>query len=387
MCSIKIMKKCSIIVLSIFILANCSSIKVEDSKVTSNQSPSTISSVDEQNSRGNEVTNSSQFSGVFSQVESSETINAVFNFALEYQLKVPDSDLSYNVLWTGYDLCNKFGPTITKQHRFFTYLTRYQENQNSFWLLYLPKSDISEAGDWLTSYKENHGRDSKNYHFAEEENVIDGKFLLYSQKNNLVNFSVYYTNDLSLVPFTILDQQLVVCLQVKTIVIEENVSLGIKINKGVDVLRRFELVYNEETRKIEQYVFAFPEKSNVLYVDDIFSYQGKRIEAYPSEFENIDYCYCPLMGLEGSGLHKTVRANIIDEKIILPRYVYYDGEFIDLLDSNSDLFFVEDVYREFKDLFLEAYLYDYVYSQGLYQYAAFDYEKVDSIIKEIGGTL
>ena len=48
-------------------------------------------------------------------IDDNETKEALINFKLDYQFNVPDSDLSYNYLWKGYDLENKFGPSIQKK--------------------------------------------------------------------------------------------------------------------------------------------------------------------------------------------------------------------------------------------------------------------------------
>lgn len=322
----------------------------------------------------------------FSPADNNLVKESVFNINLEYELIVPDSSVSYNVLWTGYDLQNKFGPIIPQELRLFTYLTSYSKTVNDFYYLYLPKSIIDSSSQWLKDYENSKERDLNNYHFVSDENVLDGKYLLYAQKNNVNDYLVYRGSNLLEVPYCIDDYQLVICLQAKTLTIKENVSTGNKINKSVIAFRRFELFYDETTNKLEQYSFENRESFNVRSVEQIFDYQGDRIEAYPSSFESMSFCYCPIMGLTGSELEKTVRADIFNGNIILPRYIVSNNESIDLLDSNSDLFFEEDVYRDFKSLFLGAYIKDYDYDDGHYKYGLFNYKKVEKIIKEVGSS-
>ena len=339
----------------------------------------------------NQTIFSSQYDYPFSLVDDAETKEAVYDTQLEYELKVPDSEISYNVLWTGYDLQNKFGPKIPYELRFFTYLTYYSYTINDFYFLYLPKTVIDDSNQWLIDYENSKENDLNNYHFVSNTNVLDGKLLLYAQKNNIDDYLLYRASDYSSVPFSIDDYQLAICLQAKKLIIKENVSTGRAINKNLTVFRRYELSYDESSNRLDRYIFDNLEKFNVNYADKLFSYQGNRIEAYPSSFETMNYCYCPIMGLTGSGFYKTIRADLLDDKtIILPRYVKsatVEGEYDDLLNPTSNLFFVEDVYREFKSLFLDACINDFDYSDGQYRYALFDYMKVNEIIKKVGGKL
>ena len=320
-----------------------------------------------------------------SNVEDEQIINYIFNCSLDYSLSVPGAEISYNVLWTGYDLENNFGTKISPESRFYTYLTNYEANQDSFYLLYLKKSDIEQSNEWLINYKNNKENDYRNYHFCDNEMVIDGKYLLYAQKNNVKTFSVYQTSNPLNMPFTFENWQLAMCLQSKSIEIEENVSLKKNINKTLTVFRRYELVFDEFSHKMEQYSFDSQEKYNVNIVDNIFSYQGKRIETYPENFESMSYCYCPIMGMVGlGGLINTKRADLLENRIILPRYYMSNGETpIDLLSSSSDFSFIEDVFRNFKNLFLDAYVKDCDYEGGLYKYGLFSYDKVEQIIKGV----
>lgn len=55
-------------------------------------------------------------------IDYNEIKEALINFKFDYQFNVPDSDLSYNYLWKGYDLENKFGHSIPKEYRYFQFL-------------------------------------------------------------------------------------------------------------------------------------------------------------------------------------------------------------------------------------------------------------------------
>lgn len=370
------MRKCLFFLFFIFAICSCSMTFNSENNSVDQQTSSVL------------YFDSSQFDYPFSLVDDPETKEAVYATQLEYELKVPGSEISYNVLWTGYDLQNKFGPKIPYELRFFTYLTYYSYTINDFYFLYLPKTVIDNSNQWLIDYENSKENDLNNYHFVSNTNVLDGKLLLYAQKNNIDDYLLYRASDYSSVPFSIDDYQLAICLQAKELIIKENVSTGRAINKNLTVFRRYELSYDESSNRLDRYIFDNLEKFNVNYVDRLFSYQGNRIEAYPSSFEMMKYCYCPIMGLAGTGHDKTIRADLLNDKtIILPRYVYSSGESVDLLDDNFDLLLEEDVYREFKSLFLKAYIKDYDYESGNYKYALFDYLKVDKIIKVVGGTL
>lgn len=313
-----------------------------------------------------------------SKINDRSILDAIYNFKLEYATHVPGTQLSYNLLWTGYDLDNRFGPSITKEERFYVYQTNYL-NDLSFYLVYLPKNIIDDSCDWLETYKADISN-SYEYHFDENKNVIDGKGLLYAQKNNITDYLIYETHDISNIPYIIDDYQLSICLEAKTLNIEQNVATEEEINKSTKLFRRYELIFNE-SNSISKFEFETVEKDNINYVDILFSYIGQKIEAYPKAFENMQYLYCPFLGLYGTSYIDIISADIIEDKIKLPRYVVYKNTKEDLLDSNTDFSIEEDCYGDFKSLFLEAYLSDCEYDGGSYAYGYFDYNKVKTIIE------
>lgn len=321
----------------------------------------------------------------YDRIEDEDEKTSVFQYPLEYELFVPGNDvISYNVLWTGYDIENSHGPKIPKEERFYTYLTDYEENKDSYYLVYLKKQDLTSFSSWYESYSRNHKSDDMNYHFSDDKDVIDGKYLLYAQKNHIDDYLVLKTYQIDDVFFSYQDYQLALCLQKKTLTIEKNVSLDITLNKKTSLLRRFELFFDQETNQMKRYSFDYPEKTNTDIIDSLFSYHGKRLEAYPRSFEEMSYCHSPFIGLWKSGYISTKRADILEDGILLPRYLKTKEESIDLLNEDTDFSSTEDIYRSFKSLFLSAYIKGSDISDSTYQYALFDEDKVEDIIHQIG---
>ncbi len=324
--------------------------------------------------------------GPFSLVSDERLKSSLYGFNLQYQLITPGTQMSYNTLWTGWDSENKYGPNIPREHRFFTYLTKYEANQDSFFFLYLPRSVIEDSRTWLEEYKRNMD-DDPNYHFVDEETVIDGKFLLYAQQNNIDDYLVYHTSDYSSAPFVISDYQLAICLQMKPLTIEKDVSRDRTLGKRIALFRRFELICNESSTSLQPYSFDDSGAQSIRYIDDLFSYQGRRIEAYPASFEETSFFHLPSSVLAGTGCQKTIRANLEGEAILLPRYINSSSGLIDLLDPDFHSITEEDVFRDFKAAFLDAFIRDFDYSDGIYKYGLFDYSKVEQIIYSAGGSL
>lgn len=307
-------------------------------------------------------------------------ISLITNYNLEYKIKVPGNNgVSYNVLWTGYDEKEQFPYTpVSKEDRQYTYLTSYPENSEDYYLIYMTKQDINKSKSWLFEYEKNHISDINNYHFLSEETIIDGKYLLFAQKNSIYNYDVYHINDLSKTLYSFNKKQLVCCLQAKKLTIVKNVSTGKAIDKDVMLLRRVELKYDSKKNKVERYTFDNSENSNVKYIDNYFSFSGRKIETYPLSFEDHNYIYCPYL--------KTAYAEIIEGKAILPHFAKIDDNYVNLLDDSfSGTFFQDDIFRDFKPLFRNAFIEDItIKSDQIYKYAFFDYNEVENIIFEKG---
>lgn len=323
----------------------------------------------------------------FFEVTNEEDKKSIFEYCVNYELNVPGSASSYKMLWEGYDENNKFGPSISKEDRLYTYLIEYGENKNAFFWITIEKSDLTGFQDWYSSYKKINVNDLNNYHFSDNVDVIDGKYLLFAQLNQLDNYKVYRTSNPYDGKAITNNEQLAICLEAKSLHVLKNISSNIKVNKEILCLNRFEVIYNEASNCFDKYFFEIPEINNINESASIFSFCGKRLECYPNSFENMDYCYCPLMGMYGSWMIRTKRVDLIDDnKLCLPRYTEsFDGQgFVDLLDERVNLFYTEDVYGDLKSMFLDAFLSDSSYYDGLYKYSLFDYNKITEIIKKKG---
>jgi len=318
--------------------------------------------------------------GSLSRVSDQKIADAVFHFSFDYELFMPGSSPSYYMLWTGYDLENKFGPSVPLTDRFYTYLTTYQPKSGSYYALYLTSKTIEEAKAWYDGRKSRINPDDPNYHFCDDFDVLDGKVLAYAQTQETVDYRVYSTKDPSSLPFFLPGYQLAVCLEEKPLTIEKNVSLDQEVNRTIPIYRRSEWAYSPEEGVLKPYVFSGDEGRNVKVVDSRFSYEGSKIEAYPFSFQSADYSYCPLLGL-GAFPHfsSAISARVREEGILLPRYSGYGPSRVDLLNPSTDFTAREDVYRDFKSRFQEAYLRD---SDETFGY--FDTDKVMNIIHQVG---
>ena len=108
----------------------------------------------------------------FSEVENDRK-DKVKNYDFTYEYNVPGAQLSYNYLWEGFDLENKFGLNLSEDKRLFTYLTEYEEQSDKYELVYLKQDLILENKQILMEYEQNNCQDQANYHFTaydEEKN-------------------------------------------------------------------------------------------------------------------------------------------------------------------------------------------------------------------------
>ncbi len=329
----------------------------------------------------------------------SDVKEALFHFRFNYGFIYPDSDLSYKYLWDGYDLENKFGPRIPEEDRLYTYLTEYLERDAPYYLIYLKKGWIEENEQWLIDFEENRSEDIYNYHFSayDDFSIIDGKYYycyqrLEENKNEDENIRYYTAEKLGDICYEIDDYRLVFCAESKQAVIKENVSLQKTIGQTISLYKRVELIFEDENETPKEYLFENYEKVNQNTVKELFDYVGERIEAYPSIYEDTIYGSYPVLGMEGSMLQETVRSDVVkegDQKyFLLPRYVVTDTDKLDLLSDETDLFFEEDVFREYKEAFSDALVKEsdfqaqssYIYHS--YIYALYDYDKVVEIIQK-----
>lgn len=315
---------------------------------------------------------------------------ALMSFEFNYVFDVPGSELSYNHLWEGFDLENKFGPNIPKEERLFTYLTEYFENDNQYYLVYLKKNLIEEYEVWLQEYENNMANDIYNYHFSkyDEKHIIDGKYYFCFQKLSSKDSEdiVYYTaNNLDNVKYTVDDYQLVFCATSKQAIIKENISKQELINKRITLYKRVELIFDHQYGTLKEYVFPNNEKLNQNMVKEMFDYVGEMIEVYPETYKDIEFSSYPILGMKNYFFQESVRSKVVIEDgkkyFLLPRYIDLNDEKLDLLSDDTDLFFYDDVFRKYKEEFKDALVKETTVTEGSYLCALYDYEKVVNIIK------
>lgn len=315
--------------------------------------------------------------------------NQLVQYNFLYEFKVPDSDISYNCMWEGYDLENKFGPQIPKENRLYTYLTEYYEAEPGYFVVYLKDSLINDLKDIFKAYEASASLDINNYHFSEysKEEIIDGKYLFayqpyeYKQDSDI---SFYHVKDYKDILYKIGDYQLVFCCQQKKGLIKENLSRKEAINKNINLYLREELIFADKNKSPERYVFNTYEQYNKKMVKELFGYVGERIEVFHKAYEDMEYGYYPLLGNGLFGL-KTVRADILSvdnvKYVVLPRYVLDGKNKIDLLDENTNFIFEEDVFREYKADFLKAFFRLYDNNTKYMEYGLYKYSEVLKILK------
>lgn len=321
----------------------------------------------------------------------SDIINGLLNMRLDYKLTVPDNQLSYNYLWNGYDESNKFGPNIPKNERMYTYLTEYGKCDEKFYLVYLKKNEIVSYYEWLSLFEEQESRDDLNYHFStyNDEKIIDGKyFYCYQMLKKSLDSSIkfYIADSINDIKFVINDYQLVLCTQRKTAIIKENLTTQKLLNKEIYLYNRYELVFDEVNSKPQYYLFQNKEQNNQKILKNMFDYEGEMIEAFPISYESLNYSCFPILGLGDYWHYNGVRAqvkNVGDIKsILLPRYVMSGEDSLDLLSYDTNLFFEEDVFGEYKSVFASALIKETDIVDGFHLMALYDYNKVCLVINK-----
>lgn len=296
-------------------------------------------------------------------------IKMVKDFALEYEWDVPGSHMSYETVWGNGDFSEKRNK--------YTYKVKYSENIDDYYLLYLNKNDIKSLSTWFFEYEEMQSEYTN--HFINDDSIVDGKYALGAQKNNIDDVKVMHVESLEKISYEIeTNYQLVMCLQGKTIEIVMNASRKESINKEVRLLRRFELQYDKTTNKVDKYEFTSNEKESIEFVDKAFSYVGSRLEVYPIAFESMDYCYAPFYGF-GNSYQPTKRIDIVDDSYItLKRYETWNEKKYDLLEGLGECPNQLDVYFDFREEFKSAFI---EMDEKDSDYAHYDISKVIAFLK------
>ena len=324
------------------------------------------------------------------EITDANIINGLLNITLDYQLQVPDNQLSYSFLWDGYDESNKFGPNIPEIYRLYTYLTEYKAWNGKFYLIYLKENVINSYLDWLNNYEQNNSFNERNYHFSSYDNkrIIDGKYFYCFQMLNKTideNIKFYEVNSIENIKFKKGEYQLILCAQSKKAIIKENLSTMTKIDREIILFNKYELIFDDNYSNPEYYLFDNVEKVNQNMIKNMFDYKGEMIEAFPSTYESLEYGCFPALGLGEYASYVNIRAKVIDEVgkkyILLPRSIIKNGEYLDLLSYESDLFFEEDVYKNYKEIFLSAIVKQTDIVQDGYLMALYDYSAVLDVIK------
>lgn len=323
----------------------------------------------------------------------SDVKEALFHFQFDYGLVYPDSELSYKYLWDGYDLENKFGPSIPEESRLYTYLTEYLERDSSYYLIYLRNNWIEENEQWMSDFEEKRSGDMYNYHFSEYDDfsIIDGKYYYCYQRleendDEDENIRYYTAETLDDIRYEIDGYRLVFCAERKQAVLKENVSSQKAIGKTMSFYNRVALMFEDVNEIPQEYLFENYEKINQNTVKELFDYVGERMEAYPSLYESMEYGSYPILGLQGSVFQKTVRSDVVKEGdqtyFLLPRYRIVGADQLDLLSDETDLYYYEDVFREYKEAFSDAWVKETDLQAHSYRYALYDYDKVVEIIQK-----
>ncbi len=325
----------------------------------------------------------------FSCSKTEDTIhNELIDFYFNYEYNVPGTELSYNYMWDGYDLNNKYGPKLDKDNRLYSYLTEYLEPTNQYYLVYFERNLLDENKNNFYEYEKKYSHNKSNYHFSEydEENIIDGKYYFSYQRRTSKNsrdIKYLIKNNLDDINFIEDGYQLVFCATSRKAIIKENISKQKIINKEITIYKRIELKYIEETNLFEEYIFSGYEAENQSRINEAYNYVGEMVEVYPETYEQIKSTSYPKLGMKDYNLIKTISCKIVFDNdiryILLPRYLIDNAEKIDLLSNEIEL--DDDIFGNYKDAFKDAIYMEMDNKIGNYIYALYEYDKVSKIMQ------
>ena len=138
------------------------------------------------------------------------------------------------------------------------------------------------------------------------------------------------------------------------------------------------MLFEDELSAPQYYLFDNEEQFNQKQLDKMFNYVGEMIESFPMTYEEIEFSYFPILGLGEYWFFQCIRAEVLivdsQKLILLPRYIVSGDEYLDLLSYETNLFFEEDVFRGYKELFSTAFvaetdIFDSFNLMGLYDYS------------------
>lgn len=316
-----------------------------------------------------------QIAGCSKNSSFSEEEKAILDYDFLYN-QTPGDSLSYKMMWDGYDDDNMFGPCISYENRLYTFLLEYKEINDGYNLVYLKNSVIDKCSNYLIEHRNDY-LIKTNFTIYSDIKTIDGKFLYaYKHISNKYNGDIVfkYANRLNDITYSFGDYSLAFVFRKKELLIKQNVSTNNSINNIAVAFSRHVISISKEQLEL----ISYDGNSN-------FDYVGDRLEVYPLDFETMSFTYFPRLGLINTAYQKTIRSDIysLDNNccLLLPRYILNGSETIDLLDDSYSFITYEDVFREYKEDFLNFLFCDNYLTSKSYSYSLFLYNKViDNII-------
>lgn len=327
--------------------------------------------------------------GTYNEILSQETIEAVDNYYLDYNLdyssRNPGQNYSEELLWRGYDNDRYNGCYGSKTKRLSTYLSEYGEDENDIILAYLKNDDIAKYQEYLSNEK----TADYNNMFSEPNDTskIDGKYLYaYQRDEDKGDALLFACENISDICLSFDDYTLAFAAKRKPVKIKEDITSGIKYeNKTIYAYHQIRLEFGGLWKKPS----LMEDDYAAMIMDYSASYVGERLDAYATTYADSKALYSPLLGMETvsttfMNFYCNAEIVTVDSKrcVSLPHYSDYGTEHqVDLLSSSTSINFLNDVYFEAREDFKNALVKDLNpnndYGDGL-----FDYDKVVEIVKK-----
>lgn len=213
-----------------------------------------------------------------------EETEELLQYDYNYVYEVEGATMTHDVLWDGYDHETVGDSLVSKESRYYTYYVEYHDRvDDSLYLAYIKKSLITEL---LKTVSENKFRDTEKMTSYDDEDIIDGKFLLELQKEGRKDEITWKkVNDVEDAVFSYDDVQLAGAFKTKKISIYENVSNKTEINKTVNYYCRDVL---EKTNGVITEYRPNKDESSLYYIynfeEERFSTTGKKLVAEKKDF-------------------------------------------------------------------------------------------------------
>lgn len=282
------------------------------------------------------------------EVEDNNTINNFKTIYLNYGYFTPGLELSSMILFKGWDEDNLWGPSISKEERYHTYLVDYSnKNDTKYYFIYFKNSNLNKFNEY---YKNNV---SGECNFVDNQYVIDSKYLHISNKLEMNDYLIYESDSLDNITYSFNNYFLGSVFESRNITIKEDVSENKTLNKEIPLFNKMLFEYNTKSKIVEKY--SGNELDDNSYT---FNLECKRLEAYSTDYLNQTYLNTPFLGHKNQDLSGARFSINKDDTILLPRYFKNNqGEMIDLLDENYEYQFLEDdIYKDLKKEFKDAFI-------------------------------